>query len=227
MHSLKQWLLALGVSLAMAGVAHAAPFQNGSFEDGPGPAKSGNSAAWVTTLGVGDPRLTGWTIGSGDIDYMDTDFWQAAAEQHSLDMSGSQAGAIAQTFDTVAGHSYEVSFALAGNPDGGAPAIKTLRVQATGGAATDYSFTPAGHSTSNMGWSTQTYAFTASGASTTLSFTSLANSNSGAALDAVDVRDVTVPAGTALSAPTLSTWAMLALAGLLVAFALRGRRLRA
>lgn len=223
MKPLKTMLLLIAASVIAATAAQAAPFQNGSFEDGPGPVKSGNSAAWVTTLGVGDTRLAGWTIGSGDIDYMDTDFWQAAAGQHSLDMSGTQAGTIAQTFDTVAGASYTVTFSLAGNPDGGAPATKTLRVAATGGPATDYSVTPSGNSTSNMGWANQTYSFTASGSSTTLSFTSLAASNSGPALD--DVRVVAGVTGTpALSAPTLSTWAMLGLVALLVGIALRKRR---
>ena len=216
----KFWLLAASAVAATA--VHAAPFQNGSFEDGPGPKKSGNSVAWVTTLYPGDNSLTGWTISSGNIDYMDTDFWQAAAGQRSLDMSGTQAGSIAQTFDTVAGTSYSVTFSLAGNPDGGAPATKSLRVAATGGPQTDYSVTPSGNSTSNMGWTTQTYSFTATGASTTLSFTSLAASSSGPALDNVRVTGVT---GTpAVSAPTLSTWSMLGLVALLVGIALRKRR---
>jgi hypothetical protein len=73
-----------------------------------------------------------------------------------------------------------------------------------------------------MGWTTQTYSFTATGPSTTLSFTSLENSAYGPALDNVALADVTpVPA------PALSAWALLGLAGLLGLIAWRSRRTQA
>lgn len=209
----------LGIALAgslLAGWAHAAPFQNGSFETGTDPGAS------FITLPSGDTGITGWQVTGAGIDYIGP-FWQAADGTRSLDLSATDAGGIQQTFDTVAGHNYRVTFSLAGNPS--APPIKTVRVQATGGAATDYSFDITGASTSAMGWTTQTYNFTASGAATTLSFTSLAADAYGPALDNVVVTDLT-PAAAVAPVPTLSQWALLLLASLMAALGLRQRAAR-
>lgn len=56
-----------------------------------------------------------------------------------MDGDGLSAGTISQTFDTTVNNTYEASFSLSGNPDGG-PATKTLTVSATGGLPVDYSF---------------------------------------------------------------------------------------
>jgi choice-of-anchor C domain-containing protein len=206
--------LALLFALAITGVVHAAPFQNGSFENGSG------APASLTTLGPGDTSITGWSVTGNGIDWIGT-YWMAANGTYSLDLSAGAAGGIEQTFDTVAGHDYSVTFALAGNGAGGST-VKMVQVQATGGAQITYSFDTTGTSYSAMGWTTQTYSFTATGPSTTLSFTSLENSAYGPALDNVAVTDVT-PVPT----PALSTWALLGLAGLLGLVAWRLRRTQA
>lgn len=206
--------LALFFALAITGVVHAAPFQNGSFENGSG------APASLTTLGPGDTSITGWSVTGNGIDWIGT-YWMAANGTYSLDLSAGAAGGIEQTFDTVAGHDYSVTFALAGNGAGGST-VKMVQVQATGGTQTTYSFDTTGTSYSAMGWTTQTYSFTATGPSTTLSFTSLENSAYGPALDNVAVTDVT-PVPT----PALSTWALLGLAGLLGLVAWRLRRTQA
>jgi choice-of-anchor C domain-containing protein len=202
--------LALLFALAITGVVHAAPFQNGSFENGSG------APASLTTLGPGDTSITGWTVTGNGIDWIGT-YWVAANGTYSLDLSAGTAGGIEQTFDTVAGHDYSVTFALAGNGAGGST-VKMVQVQATGGTQVTYSFDTTGTSYGAMGWTTQTYTFTATGPSTTLSFTSLENSAYGPALDNVAVTDVT-PVPT----PALSAWALLGLAGLLglIAWSLR------
>ena len=206
--------LALFFALAITGVVHAAPFQNGSFENGSG------APASLTTLGPGDTSITGWTVTGNGIDWIGT-YWVAANGTYSLDLSAGAAGGIQQTFDTVAGHNYSVTFALAGNGAGGST-VKMVQVQATGGTQTTYSFETTGTSYSAMGWTTQTYSFTATGPSTTLSFTSLENSAYGPALDNVALGDVTpVPA------PALSAWAVLGVDGLLGLIAWRSRRTQA
>jgi Ca2+-binding RTX toxin-like protein len=80
-------------------------------------------------------------------------------------------GGIAQAFNTVVGQQYLVSFALAGNPEGGTP-IKQLGVSAAGQSEV-FSFDTTGFSIDNMGWVNKTLIFTATASTTTLEFYSL------------------------------------------------------
>ena len=176
----------LGVTLAITGIAlgvshrsaQAAAFSNGSFELGTDPGS-------LITLPAGSTDLTGWTVTSGTIDYTGST-WQASDGSRSLDLSGMQAGQIAQTFDTILGATYQVLFDLAGNPAGD-PVEKLLRVAATGSTSQDYSFDTTGKTVTAMGWQTTAYSFTATSPSTTLLFTSLINTPYGPALDNVRV----------------------------------------
>lgn len=210
MKTLNKRFLALALAAALCGAAHAAPFQNGSFETGPTP-------GGYVTLSAGDTQITGWTVTGDSVDYIGS-YWPAAHGSRSLDLSGNAAGGVAQAFDTVAGHTYRVGFALAGNPDC-APTVKTVQVQATGAPSVNYLFDATNSSLSNMGWAAQAYTFTATGPTTTLAFASQDNTGCGPALDNVAVNDVT-PA----PVPALSTWGLLGLAGLLGFAAMRGRR---
>ncbi|MFV0680563.1 choice-of-anchor C family protein [Ottowia sp.] len=209
------------LSVAGASAAWAAPFQNGSFELGTDP---GSFLQRVT----GGSDITGWTVSSGNIDYIGT-YWMPHSDgARSLDLSGGRAGrmgTIEQAFDTVAGHEYRVTFAMSGNSDCG-NAVKTMRVAATGGVSVDYTFDTAtpGHSRMNMIWETQTYAFTASGASTTLSFSSLENSNCGPALDHVQLVDRSAATTRVTAVPTLSEGTLILLGVAVGAAALRRRK---
>lgn len=156
----------------------AAAFSNGSFELGTDPGV-------FLPLSAGSTDLTGWTVTSGTIDYTGST-WQASDGSRSLDLSGMQAGQIAQTFDTILGGNYQVLFDLAGNPAGD-PVEKLLRVAATGSTSQDYSFDTTGKTLTAMGWQTTAYSFTATSPSTTLLFTSLINTPFGPALDNVRV----------------------------------------
>jgi choice-of-anchor C domain-containing protein len=181
----KKYIVAAAASVAAAGAfaapALAASLSNGSFENGTDP---------VSFMQVNSPdstTITNWTVSSGNIDYIGT-YWQASDGSRSLDLDGSSSGSIQQTFTTVAGHTYYVTFDMAGNPDGG-PNPKTMTVD-TGGTPTTYSFDTTGATKTDMNWTPMTYFFTASGPSTTLTFTSTTPGSFGPALDNVSVTDV-------------------------------------
>ena len=151
---------------------------NGSFESGIVPGV-------FTTLAAGDSTsITDWTVTSGTIDYIGS-YWTASDGVRSIDMSGNAAGAISQTFPTTTGAVYNVTFDMAGNPAGG-PTVKHMEVDA-GGAPTLYTFDTTGMTLANMGWTPETFTFTATSANTTLRFTSLDHTAYGPALDNVVV----------------------------------------
>lgn len=180
----------------------AASFTNGSFETG------GNPGAWLE-LPAGYTGITGWTVTSGNIDYVGT-LWTAADGNRSLDLNGSRPGAISQTFDTAVGQRYDVAFDLAGNYSGGPSThIKTLQVSAAG-LNQQYQFDDTGRSSTDMGWMTEHFQFTATSTSTALTFLSLTTSGGfngqqwfGPALDNVRVSAVPLPGALALFAPAV------------------------
>jgi choice-of-anchor C domain-containing protein len=183
------YLIMVVLSLTVTSISFGSPFQNGSFEIGPYP------GSYITLI-AGDTSITGW-VTQGSIDYIGS-YWTASDGSRSLDLNGYYTqGGISQTFDTVAGTLYNVSFDLAGNSDG-PPVIKVLLV--SGGSATStYTFSDTG-SNSNMGWVTESFMFYAQGPSSTITFTSItgdanyALSNSfGPALDNVNVNAVPEP----------------------------------
>ena len=181
--------------VAGAGSAAAAPFTNGSFELG-----SVNPGGGWTTLSSGNPAITGWEIFDGTVDYIGG-YWQAADGSRSVDLNGNDGSAgIRQTFDTIAGDTYQIRFALAGNPDG-APLTKSVQLT-SGGASQLFSFTiPPGASHADMGWAYHSLLFTATADSTTLSFLSnTAGVYFGPAIDDVSVTAVPEPATLSLVA---------------------------
>ena len=186
---MKKLILAL-VALLLPVAANAATIVNGSFEDSP------FSPGSFVTFGPGNGLITGWTIGGENVDYIGS-YWEASDGARSVDLNGGGPGSLSQTFDTVAGRAYTVTFDLAGNPDIGAE-LKLLTVTAANDSA-DYSFDTTGASRADMNWSNRTFAFTATGASTTLTFSSAMPGAYGPALDNVAIAAVPEPA----------TWAMM------------------
>jgi choice-of-anchor C domain-containing protein len=155
---------------------------NGSFEIGPDPDP-------YLPLDPGSTAITGWTVTRDQIDYVAS--WVDADGERSLDLNGSPGvGGIAQTFSTIAGQQYLVSFALAGNTYYIRTPIKQLRVSAAGQSEV-FSFDTTGFSDDNMGWVNKTWVFTATASTTTLEFYSLSiepeNAVSGPALDNISV----------------------------------------
>ena len=150
---------------------------NGSFE------QPGTTAGFVT-LETGSTAMPCWRVVSGNIDFVHRSYWTPSDGNISLDMNGNTAGVIAQTFTTTPNGVYTVTFDLAGAP--GAP-VKQLQVSAAG-QSSNRTFDSTNKSATNMGWSRETFTFTANAASTTLQFSSLSGVTSfGPALDNVCV----------------------------------------
>jgi choice-of-anchor C domain-containing protein len=138
------------------------------------------------TFALGE-SFDGWNITAGTVDLVDGR-WQAADGSQSVDLSGIGPGAVSQTFPTVPGATYMVSYSLAGNPEGGFPPLKTGAVLANGLQIETFSFDVTGKTATDMGWSPRSFTFQATGATTTLTFASTSASTAGPALDNVRVQ---------------------------------------
>ena len=103
-------------------------------------------------------------------------------------MTGS-AGGVSQTFSTVAGTQYEVTFDMAGNY-ANSPVIKPMGVSADGQSGV-FNFDVTGRSALNMGWTPMSWLFVADDTSATIEFQSLTTpAGWGPALDNVSVMSV-------------------------------------
>lgn len=172
--------LALAVFALAAPVtgAQAATVVNGSFED------PFVKVGTFKTLTTGSTQMTGWTV-SGSIDWIGN-LWTHADGNRSLDMTGFSAGSISQTITGLTiGTQYDISFALAGNPN---PEIKTLDVS-MGDESAEFTFDTTGKSFRNMGWVMESFRFTADSTSETLTFTSKNTRFWGPALDNVTIAE--------------------------------------
>ena len=164
--------------------------RNGGFEEGPG------TPAFLNLRG-GSTALTGWVVTGEGIDLVGAGYWRSSEGTYAIDLDGSARsrttpphvrGGIAQTFATLAGKRYRVTFDLAGNPNRG-PARKPMRVSAAAQTA-EFVFDATGKTGRDMGWVPREWVFTAAADSTTLEFTSLTQSPEtgyGAAIDRVAV----------------------------------------
>jgi len=206
--------------LAAASSANAAVIVNGGLESSTlTPAQAAQMASQgFATLNAGSTSLTGWKVGGAGIDYIGS-YWVPAGGTHSIDLDALSAGSIFQTISTVVGQAYEVTFDLAGNPDG-KPVVKLAIADANGLPGAAYLFDTTGKTKTNMGWTQFTYDFTAQSTSTTLTFS---NSNQtgfktpyGAALDNVSIATVPEPA----------SWALMLMGFGGLGMALRSRRSR-
>ncbi|HEY3754100.1 MAG TPA: choice-of-anchor C family protein [Pseudonocardiaceae bacterium] len=153
---------------------------DGSFEN---PVATANG---FVRISAGQP-LGAWTVTKGDVDLSGSGFWQTENGAQSLDLDGSVAGAVSQTFSTSPLFAYEVTFALAGNPVS-APVVKTGQVLVNGHVADNFSFDTTGKTEANMGYVSHEFAFQATGTSTTLEFLSTTGSGFGPVIDDVRVQ---------------------------------------
>lgn len=174
----------IALALPMSAFAGAS-IVNGSFE-------GTTSVGSFKPLGTGSTAIDGWTVASGSVDWIGT-YWTAFDGERSIDLNGSGPGALSQVLATDPGASYEVTFELAGNGwcgDSG----KILNVSVDGGSSSSYSFDTSATTRSNMGWSQQSYQFTATGTSSLLLFASGTSGGCGPALDLVTITELTAPA---------------------------------
>jgi choice-of-anchor C domain-containing protein len=172
-------MLVLFAALALAPAARADVI-NGSFESGPAmPPGAG------LLLNAGDTRLTGWTIGGANVEYVDTLSWACADGVRSVGLNGISPGTLSQAFATVAGTQYSVTFLLSGEPFTD-PILKHLRVSAAG-QQQDFTFDTGSIWHWAMGWTSKSFSFTANATTTTLTFTTLDAGDAGPILDDVQV----------------------------------------
>jgi choice-of-anchor C domain-containing protein len=184
----RAWAIALGASLALASFARADMLTNGGFESG-----AAVPATGILAVPPGSPALTGWTVLGGAINIVTNDYWACLSGVRSVELSSSGPGAIQQTFTSVSGSVYRLTFSMSGEPFS-VPTIKNLRVQA-GATTQDYTFdvTPAWHW--DMKWQQHTLDFTAPGPSTTVTLTSLDAGAAGPAIDATSIDFVSADVG--------------------------------
>jgi choice-of-anchor C domain-containing protein len=153
---------------------------NGSFEAPICPPNTN----WVTLL-AGSLAMNGWTIGPDSIDHMCA-FWQATDGTRSVDLSGNNAGRISQSFPTVSGQTYDVSFDMAGNMSCG-NVVKLMTVNAPG-YTNQFAFDTTGKTFTNMGYQTKTFSFVATASTSQIQFVSNENNACGPVLDNVYVQ---------------------------------------
>lgn len=205
-------LAALAMAASVA--AHAAAFQNGDFENGVFTA-SPDSLGTTQYLSPGDLAMTGWvsyglqwTPGSstrtGEVAWLNCPsgcYSDLTAQSGSkfLDLTGRsdwQYGAIYQTFDTVAGTTYQVNFSQGYSSTwSSASARPNLYVVAKDGATIVDDLDPAwaGFTSTSAGWTQRTYNFTAASGTTTLFFAGGYDAANYVGLDNVSVTAVPEP----------------------------------
>jgi choice-of-anchor C domain-containing protein len=162
---------------------------NGSFED-PNHNWTPSGLSW-DHVPAGSSAITGWTIGAAGVDWHDdAEFGPLEDGTYAVDLNGSgnglaDTGTISQSFSTVAGETYLLSFYLSGPQPGGFPDPRQVNVDVNG---VDTIFSQAASPPKSLVWGHETMAFTASGASSTLTFSSVNGSGYwGPILDNVSV----------------------------------------
>jgi choice-of-anchor C domain-containing protein len=203
--------LVVVVVLGVAGPVWGGPIVfNGSFELGPPP-----FSVHDIDIPTGSTAITGWLVTGSGVDLLEEP-WDVSAGIRAIDLDGRSPGGIQQTFATEAGQTYNVSFGLSGNPEGG-PIQKLARVT-VGDFTGDYLFDTAGQTIDSLLWQTVMFSFTAPETAATLSFLSLSSAGNsyGALIDGVSVTPVPEP----------STWLLVGSGALLIARARRRRRSR-
>ena len=160
------------VSCLGAVPAEAAPavgsFTNGTFANVSG-LYSDNSGNGYESLQSESTAISGWTV--IDVDWINT-YWKAPGG-NSIDLNGNGAGGVWQTFHTISGATYDVSFWLAGNFD--PSSIKTtwtamVWTQRPGNVKYFTVTEPDTWSHQDMGFQLKHYVFTATATSTKLTF---------------------------------------------------------
>ena len=127
----------------------------------------------AATIPAGSNALHGWQIVSGNIDVQA--YWQTVSGKLSLDLNGTTPGTITQSFATVIGKSYQLSFFYANNPD--SPDLTANTNVTVAGQTT--TITHSGSTATAMNYSHFSSTFVATGTSTSLTFTSTTSVRTG------------------------------------------------
>lgn len=192
---------------------------NGSFELGP------DIPTQDIDILAGSADIIGWTVFGASVDYLGPP-WDVSDGTRAIDLDGRDAvfSGVRQTFATIFGQSYVVSFDLSGNPHGGSE-TKLVRVS-VGDFTQDYSHNSSGQTREALQWQSITFSFVASGPASTLSFMSLSSTPSsfGPVLDNVSVTTPTASVPEPSTLLVLSAGLAMAFGGRHAAAVSRGRR---
>ncbi len=145
------------------------------------------------TVRHGKSSLAPWQITAGSVNVQS--YWPAAWGTYSLDLNGTSAGTIQQTFATTSGQTYQVSFYYANNPDRSAR-TDTASVSLTGaGTLLEWKLSHAGSLPSAMNYTRFLGTFVADSTTTTLRFAATTRGAYGIILDAVSLTAVNMTQG--------------------------------
>ena len=156
--------------------------------------------AEILTVNAGGTEIAPWVIGFVSVDVLDgtNPFAMGAAYEGNqfLDLDGTPGpGSLMQSFATVPGLLYDLSFAYSHNYSNGTQGVGQVRVFDTTGDR--LTFQPLVHNTGgpgNLDWRVANYSFTATQTSSTLEFQSLSGGGfGGLMLDGVQVNAVPEP----------------------------------
>ena len=86
--------------------ANAASLINGSFENG-----TPSIGNFTTVAGGNSTAINGWVVTGNSVDYIGS-YWAAQDGNRSIDLNGNGQGGIQQTFTTVVGQLYNISFRM-------------------------------------------------------------------------------------------------------------------
>ena len=193
---------AAALTLTLATGAHANNIvADGSFVEG---ASVGGYQGYA-----GGSDLGAWKVTGDSVDLIGGYWQKTPTGSFTIDLAGTNAGGLSQGLHLDAGD-YQVSFWLAGNPDGGS-ATKTVDVSVAG-VSQSFSFLTTGHNESNMGFTLETLSFSlATGMDTTLSFSNAeADTPWGAAIGGVSLVAVPEPGSMALLLAGLGLFGVMA-----------------
>ncbi len=211
---------AAALALLTPSVASAANLlANGGFEQ-----TSGSFEGWGgwTFYSGGPNPLPGWTVSFGSVDVTNNQSgWSPASEGfNSLDINGWSRGEIAQTFATVIGQLYSVTFDYSRNA-AAAPSPATATVSAGAGAfnvSAPYDTGLFG-TVGAMRWQSGGFSFVGTGLDT-IRLTATVEGNGGVFFDNISVGALT-PSG---AVPEPAAWAMMIVGVGLTGATLRRRR---
>lgn len=205
--------LAFCIALAAGTNAHANLLVNGSFEQG----AFVNQGFQTMSLAPGSTVITGWTVVTDTTAWINVGnpFGLTASEgSRFLDLTNYSAGApfagVAQTFATLAGATYTLTFDLGGSNAWGRP---DGLIASAAGASQVFTTGPASTTTPSNDWYQESMNFVATGASTTLTLQGNLGFNY-IGVDNVSVVLASDPSTPPVAAvPEPSSWALM-LAGL-------------
>jgi hypothetical protein len=207
----------LACTLMRAGPALAAPFTNGSFEQIDFHPDFDENRSFM----AGSTLIVGWTVVYDMIDVLGQSY-QADDGLRSVSLNShvgydqtENAGGIHQVFDTLPGHVYDITFAVAPHPDGGQDFGLEVRWKSHTTVTREEFFYPTvpGITRTNVPWTDLTIRVVSGGDLSDIIFRSLVDGEFGPLLDNVRVTDVTDTL-TAVPEPATLTLIALGLAAL-------------